>query len=199
MKKLIVVPQSKKERTYTISSPGDYVFFLMNAQGKLIVNIKGAKANAYIFGMYVGRKTDTFQIQTVQHHLVGNNISDLFVKGVFFDKSRFEYEGLIRIEKGANGSHAYQKNQNFVMSDKCFVDSRPFLEILANDVFCTHGSTTGKPNQEELYYLMTRGLSKKNAESLLIEGFFNEVFWRMEDIIPEKKVRALKTKAMAML
>src|SRR3990167_1751845 len=94
---------------------------------------------------------------------------------VFYDESKFIYQGLIRIEKEAQKSKAYQKNQNLMMSDKCFVDSRPFLEILANDVYCTHGSTTGKLNQNEIYYLMTRSLDKNSAKKLLVDGFIQEI------------------------
>ncbi|MEK7177659.1 MAG: SufD family Fe-S cluster assembly protein, partial [Patescibacteria group bacterium] len=73
-------------------------------------------------------------------------------------------------------SHAYQKNKNLILSSGVYVDSRPFLEILANDVFCTHGSTTGKINEESLFYLKSRGLNQKMAEELYISGFIQEIF-----------------------
>ena len=114
-------------------------------------------------------------METIQRHIAPESTSNLLIKGVFYDESKFIYQGLIRIEKEAQKSHAYQKNQNIIMSDKCFIDSRPFLEILANDVFCTHGSTTGKLNQKQIYYLQTRMLDKSAAEKLIIDGFIREI------------------------
>src|SRR3989338_1146295 len=107
---------------------------------------------------------------------------NLFIRGVFFDESKFLYQGLIRIEKNAQKSHAYQKNQNLIMSKNCFVDSRPFLEILANDVFCTHGSTTGGLNEEQLYFLQSRGLEKAQAAELLVLGFVDDLLGKMRDL-----------------
>ena len=97
------------------------------------------------------------------------------IKGVFDGSSRFIYQGLIKIEKSGQKSHAYQKNKNLILSSGVYVDSRPFLEILANDVFCTHGSTTGKINEESLFYLKSRGIDQKNAEQLYVSGFIQEV------------------------
>ena len=131
-------------------------------------------------GVYIGKGKDEFSLSTVQHHKVGESVSDLLVKGVFTDQARFFYQGLIRIEKEAQKSHAYQKNQNLVLSPKVFVESRPFLEILANDVFCTHGSTTGQLSKDELFYLKARGIDEEKAKKLLVEGFIKEVFDKME-------------------
>ena len=119
---------------------------------------------------------------------MGNSISDLLVKGVFFDDSKFIYEGLIKIDKKAQKSNAYQKNQNLVMSGEVFIDSRPYLEILANDVRCTHGSTTGKLDEEQLYYLQSRGIDYNKAEKLLIEGFVGDVFNKMKELGVEKSL-----------
>ena len=95
---------------------------------------------------------------------------------------------MIGLEKSAQKSHAYLKNQNLIMSDKSFVDSRPFLEILANDVFCTHGSTTGRLNEEQIYYLQTRNLEKKQAEDLLIKGFISEILDKISMYEPKKRL-----------
>jgi Fe-S cluster assembly protein SufD len=107
-----------------------------------------------MFGLFEGKSQDDFQIETVQHHLAQGSTSNLLIKGVFAESSRFDYSGLIRIEKEGQQSHAYQKNQNLLLSPDSFVQSKPFLEILANDVFCTHGSTTGKLNEEQIFYII---------------------------------------------
>src|SRR3989338_9834417 len=169
----------EKKDKYLVDTPGRHIFFISNYSGTINIDIDSINAEVYIYGVYIGRNKDHFKLNTIQHHLSGNNISDLLVKGVFFDESKFIYEGLIRIDKNAQKSNAYQKNQNLIMSPSVFVDSRPFLEILANDVRCTHGSTTGKLDQEQLYYLQTRGLSVDIAQKVLIDGFIKDVFDRM--------------------
>lgn len=177
--KFINVSKENKEK-YLVKTPGKHIFYLHNFSGELNIAIESKDAEVYIFGIYIGRGAANFKVNTIQNHKVGENVSDLLIKGVFFDESKFIYEGLIRIEKKAQKSNAYQKNQNLMMSPKVFVDSRPFLEILANDVRCTHGSTTGKLDAEQIYYLQSRGLNIKKAEKVLIEGFVEDVFNKIE-------------------
>lgn len=164
-----------KSQKITLKKSGKFVVFLHNLSGKFSFELKEKNIDLDIYGLFVGKKKDIFNIETIQHHIAPECTSNLLIKGVFYDESKFIYQGLIRLEKSAQKSHAYQKNQNLIMSDKCFVDSRPFLEILANDVFCTHGSTTGRLNDEVLYYLQSRAIEKKRAEQLLIDGFINEI------------------------
>ena len=164
-----------KSNQLNFTKPGKYVVFFKNLSGKFIFDLKVKGIDLQILGLYVGKNKDRFTLETIQRHIAPGSKSNLLIKGVFYDESKFIYQGLIRIEKEAQKSKAYQKNQNLIMSEKCFVDSRPFLEILANDVFCTHGSTTGKLNQKEIYYLQTRSLDRKSAERLLIDGFVQEI------------------------
>lgn len=172
----------KNSAKYTITKQGKHVFFLNNYSGALKIDILSEGAEVYICGIYIGRGTDAFNVKTIQKHSAKKTISDLYIKGVFFDTSKFLYEGLIRIEKGANQSNAYQKNQNIILSPDAYVDSRPFLEINAHDVRCTHGSTTGRLNRDDILYVQNRGLNSKQAQALLIEGFVNDVFNRLSEI-----------------
>lgn len=165
----------EKKDKIIIKKSGKYIVFFQNLSGKFSFELKEKGINLQIFGLFIGKNKDRFEIETIQHHVAPNSTSNLLIKGIFYDESKFIYQGLIRIEKQAQKSHAYQKNQNLILSDGCFVDSRPFLEILANDVFCTHGSTTGKLNQNQIYYLQTRTLDKKSAEKLLVGGFIQEI------------------------
>jgi Fe-S cluster assembly protein SufD len=164
-----------KEKKLVFDKPGNYLVYFENISGNLIFDIATSNINLNIYGLYVGRKKDEFKISTTQHHRAPSSTSNLLIKGVFYDSAKFFYRGLIRIEKKGQKSHAYQKNQNLLLSKDCFVDSRPNLEILANDVFCTHGSTTGRPDKEVIYYMTTRGINKKQAEKLLVKGFIDEV------------------------
>ncbi len=159
----------------SFDKPGDYVVFFENLSGELVFDINASNVNLNIYGLYVGNKSDDFKVNTVQVHRAPSSTSNLLIKGVFYGSSKFYYRGLIRIEKDAQKSHAYQKNQNLTLSKDCFIDSRPYLEILANDVFCTHGSTTGRLDKEQMFYTKSRGLEEKEAEKLLVEGFIDEI------------------------
>lgn len=169
----------KKNNTLVFKKPGKYIVFFQNLSGELNFEIKASKADVDIYGLYTGKNDDNFIIKTKQHHVAPNAKSNLLIKGIFNDNSSFHYEGLIKIEKKAQKSHAYQKNQNIILSDGVFVRSEPFLEILANEVFCTHGSTTGKLNEDSIYYLTTRGLQKKEARRLLLNGFMQDIYQRL--------------------
>ncbi|OGK40072.1 hypothetical protein A3F34_01520 [Candidatus Roizmanbacteria bacterium RIFCSPHIGHO2_12_FULL_44_10] len=181
MVKLIKVKENSKG-SYRITKSGRHVFLLENYSGTFSVDIESENSEVYIFGLYIGKDQDHFNLNTIQRHVVGNSVSDLLIKGVFFGESKFLYEGLIRIEKKAQKSNAYQKNQNLILSDKVFVDSRPFLEILANDVRCTHGSTTGKISQEQIFYLQARGLDGAEAQKLIVAGFTDEIFIKIASL-----------------
>ena len=172
--KLINLNKEKKE-TLIFNKRGSYVVFFKNLSGEFNFRIEAENVNLEIYGLYIGKGNDQFTIKTTQHHIAPNSSSNLLVKGVFFDQTKFFYRGLVRIEKGAQKSYAYQKNQNLILSSDVDIDSKPDLEILANDVFCTHGSTTGYLNDEEIFYLKSRGLNDSQAKDLLIEGFVGEI------------------------
>ena len=173
-----------KETKLIFDRPGDYTVFFYNLSGEFDFKIKSSGINLDIYGLFIGNKADNFQLKTNQYHIAPNSTSNLLIKGVFDDQSQFIYQGLIKIEKTGQKSHAYQKNKNLILSEKVYVDSRPFLEILANDVFCTHGSTTGKINEESLFYLKSRGLSQKIAEKLYVSGFIQEIIDKIKVIKP---------------
>ena len=87
---------------------------------------------------------------------------------------------MIRVENEAQQTNAYQENRNLMLSPKAHADSIPGLEILANDVRCTHGSTTGQVDREQLFYLMARGLSRQEAERIIVRGFFQDILDRID-------------------
>jgi len=175
MRRLIINLNNKKENNLIFDKSGNYLVFFKNLSGEFNFRIEAENVNLEIYGLFIGKNNDQFTIKTIQHHIVPNSSSNLLIKGVFFDQAKFFYRGLVRIEKGAQKSHAYQKNKNLVLSDNVDIDSKPDLEILANDVFCTHGSTTGYLSKDEIFYLKSRGLKENQAKDLLIEGFINEI------------------------
>jgi len=183
MKNFINLNKTKQTKLI-FNKSGNYTVFFYNLSGEFDFQIKASGVNLDILGLFVGKKSDQFELKTNQYHIAPNSISNLLIKGVFDDQSKFVYQGLIKIEKSGQKSHAYQKNKNLILSEKVYVDSRPFLEILANDVFCTHGSTTGKINEESLFYLKSRGLDQKTAEKLYVSGFIQEIIDKIKVIKP---------------
>lgn len=182
--KVVLINKLVKDKEYFVGDQEKktFVIFLTgdkDQNGEVKIIIKGRNAEVVILGIIIGTGQQKINLYTLQDHLERESVSDLLIKSVLFDEARLNYSGLIKIEKNAQKSNAYQKNQNLLLSPHSWADSRPKLEILANDVRCTHGATIGKIDPNQLYYLMSRGLNEKDATKLLIEGFFNEVLWRI--------------------
>ena len=148
-------------------------------------NMNGQGARAYVNGFMFGDARQHFHLHTLQRHLQPNCTSDLLIKCCLKDKARSVYQGLIQVAVGAQKTDAYQANRNLLLSDQARADSIPGLEILANDVRCTHGATLGYVDPEHLYYLMARGLPSTEAQRLIVEAFFEPVIER----IPLETVR----------
>src|SRR3989344_619442 len=138
----------------------------------LTVELTGRRAEAQILGILIGRKQNEILLHTLQEHKASQTMSDLHIKSILFDRSELKHEGAIRIEKAAQQSNAYQRNDNLLLSGEAKAESKPALEILANEVRCTHGATLGKIDPEELFYLESRGLNKLKAQKIIIEGYF---------------------------
>ncbi|MFZ2026094.1 MAG: SufD family Fe-S cluster assembly protein [Microgenomates group bacterium] len=177
---LITITENNTQLTF--DTPGSYAVFFKNISGTLSCTITSPKVELFMFGLYDMDKEKKYTIHTEQIHIAPGSYSDLFLLSVMKDTSSLAFAGKIRIEKDAQKSHAYQKNQNLILSPDAFVDSRPILEILADDVFCTHGSTTGPLSKEQLLYLQIRGIDRLPAEQLLIEGFKNQVYDRIKQL-----------------
>jgi Fe-S cluster assembly protein SufD len=156
------------------------------------MHLDGEGSEGKFSGCYFGNETQHFDFHTFQNHIVGHSLSDLLFKGALRGRARTVYQGLIKVHKNAQRSDAYQANRNLILSDKARADSIPSLEIEANDVRCTHGATVGQVDNEQLFYLMARGLNRHEAERLIIAGFFEPVLER----IPAESLRALVTEAV---
>ncbi len=148
-------------------------------------DLAGSGAQAFVHGFMFGDRRQHFHLHTLQRHLVDHTTSDLLIKGCLKDRARSVYQGLIQVSEGAQRTDAYQANRNLLLSDQARADSIPGLEILANDVRCTHGATIGHVDEEQMYYLMSRGLPRLEAQRLIVEGFFVPVL----DRIPLESVR----------
>jgi Fe-S cluster assembly protein SufD len=147
--------------------------------------MEGTGSTAYLQGIFFTGNTQHISNHTLQFHRNTQTTSDLLYKGGLTGKSRSVYEGLIKVARGAQQTDAYQANRNLMLSKKAHADSIPQLEIEANDVRCTHGSTTSQLDEEELFYLMSRGIRRDDAVRVIVEGFFAPVL----DRIPLREVR----------
>ena len=137
--------------------------------------IEGAGADVKMYSLTVAEKNQEFDQRTFQTHNANNAVSDLLYKNALLDKSRSIFSGLIKVAEGAQQTDAYQTNRNLLLDPRAEANALPGLEILANDVRCSHGATTGNVDEEELFYIMQRGISRRVAMQLMVFGFFEEI------------------------
>ena len=161
----------------------------------LNARLRGPGANSDMLGLYFGDGSQHFDFNTSQDHLVENTASDLLYKGALDGSSRSVFRGIIRVHPGAQRTDAYQTNRNLLLSPKAHADSLPNLEIQADDVKCSHGATVGELDAEARFYLMSRGLSRVQAERLVVLGFLGEVLARLPlGGVSEKVTRVIEQK-----
>jgi Fe-S cluster assembly protein SufD len=153
-----------------------------SGKGKIRIqnDLAGPGATSRVTGAYFADREQHLDYDTFQEHIAPNTTSDFAFKGALRDSASAVWRGMIRVEEDAQKTNAYQENRNLHLSKSAHADSIPGLEILANDVRCTHGATLGQVDREQLFYLMARGLSRAEAERLIVRGFFQDVLDRIE-------------------
>ena len=149
------------------------------------ITLAGTNCEASLYGAWVLRGVKQAHVNIVMEHQQPHCKSTQCFKGVLHDVSRSSFEGKILVRQAAQKTEAYQVNNNLVLSDKAIADSKPNLEIFADDVKATHGATVGRLDEEQLFYLRTRGFSLEAARETLLKGFYNEII----DRIPIHSVR----------
>jgi Fe-S cluster assembly protein SufD len=145
----------------------------------------GEGSDARLAGLCLGEGKQHYDVQTLQDHIAPGAVSDLLYRVAVAGRSRSVYAGLIRVEEGAQKTNAYVQNRNLLLSPTAKSDSNPTLEILANDVRCTHGSTAGRIDDNQLFYCESRGIGREQGRRLIVEGFFADVI----DSFPEGELR----------
>ncbi len=143
-------------------------------------DLNGRGATSRVTGAYFADGTQHLDYDTFQEHIAPDCESDFAFKGALRDDATAVWRGMIRVEKDAQKTNAYQECRNLMLSPTTHAVPIPGLEILANDVRCTHGATVGRVNREDLFYLMSRGLKRPEAERLIVRGFFQDVLDRIE-------------------
>jgi len=139
----------------------------------------GEGGRSDLLAVAVAKYQQEFDARTLQDHISPRTASDLLYKNALDDRARTIFGGLIRVEPHAHFTDAYQKVRNLLLSDDAEANSMPGLEILADNVRCTHGATSGQIDEDELFYLRTRGISTRVAQRLLVTGFLDEVIQRL--------------------
>ncbi|MCJ7831964.1 MAG: Fe-S cluster assembly protein SufD, partial [Actinobacteria bacterium] len=150
---------------------------LARAEAETILAEQGASSE--MLGLFFADGSQHFDHRSEQDHSAPNCTSDLLYKGALRDESRAVYSGWVHVRPGAQRTEAMQTNRNIVLSDRAKADSIPNLEIEANDVRCGHAASVGPVEEETLFYLMSRGIPRAEAERLIVFGFFQEVLDRI--------------------
>jgi Fe-S cluster assembly protein SufD len=188
----------------TAARDSDARSFILNTGGKWVrtesvSHVTGEGANVNLLSASIPGEGQEFDQRTYQFHKAQHTTSDLLYKNALFDKSRTIFSGLIIVGEGAHHTDAYQTCRNLLMNPEVEANSLPGLEINADQVKCSHGSTSGQIEREELFYLLARGIPEKAARKLITGGFLEEVFERfgheavriLADEIMEEKFRQL--------
>jgi len=158
-------------------------------------DLAGEGATSRVTGAYFTDGDQHLDYDTFQLHVAPNTTSDFAFKGALRDTSTAVWRGMIRVEKDAQKTNAYQENRNLMLSPTTHAVPIPGLEILANDVRCTHGATVSRVDREELFYAMARGLSRGDAERLIVRGFFQDILDRIEfEAVRESLANALEAR-----
>jgi Fe-S cluster assembly protein SufD len=137
--------------------------------------LQASGAQSDVLGVVLGSGDERFHFNTVQEHNAPDTTSNINYRVAVKDNSASVYQGIIRVDKTAQRTDAYQSNKNLILGGDATADSVPKLEILANDVKCSHGATVGPVDKEQLFYLRSRGLTPAEAEELVVLGFFRQV------------------------
>jgi Fe-S cluster assembly protein SufD len=160
-------------RSAAIALGGDY------ARLRSESTLAGRGAESNLLAVYFGDYTQMLDFRTLQDHAAPNTHSNLLFKGAVEDEARSVYSGMIRIREDAAKAEAYQTNRNLVLTEGAGAESIPNLEILNNDVKCSHASAVGSIDPDQLYYLESRGVPPEEAERLIVLGFFDDVLDRL--------------------
>lgn len=163
----------------------------LNVRGEHFSRLTGAGGRSDMLCITTAEGEQVFDLRTLQEHQAPNTYSDLLYKNTLNGESKTVFSGLIKVDPGAHGTDAYQKVRNLLLDERAEADSMPGLEILADEVKCSHGATTGQIDAEELFYLQARGIPAEMAKRLMVGGFLQEAAQRLELPVIEAHVAKL--------
>lgn len=184
--------QNEGDKGYSINTNqvnvqryGHYNHTTVTLSGQVVRNnhnvvLLGENCEAHLNGLFSAKGTQLIDNHTLVDHQVPNCESNELYKGIANDKSTGVFNGKIFVRKDAQKTNAYQSSKNILLSDDATIDTKPQLEIYANDVKCSHGTSTGKIDEEALFYLNARGIGKESAKKMLLSSFAQEVINKIE-------------------
>ena len=155
------------------------------------IDLEGPGAEAHLKGLYLCNSNEDVKIRVVMHHKAPGCKSTQLFNGIAGGRSHFHFDGVIVVAPGADGTEAYQENHNIVLTEEAKVETKPQLEIYADDVKCSHGATTGRLGEDELFYMRSRGIPEKEARTLQMLSFLSPV-------IPEDRKEEIETAVRAL-
>lgn len=153
--------------------------------------LAGRGAKITFLALLLGKDSQNLHLQTNVYHQYPGTRSDVIVRSALTDKAQVNFEGLVKIEKGAKGTKAWLAAHILLLSSKAKGQAIPSLEILENDIKAGHATTVGRVNELELFYLMSRGLSKQLAKKLIVEGFLQTMLEKFPPDLTEKAQKGL--------
>ena len=168
-------------RTHILQSDASRVnSFTISLNGKIVRNnlqlsLNGEGCESHMYGLYLLNGDTLVDNHTVADHQKPNSFSNELYKGIIDDRAKGVFNGKIYVRPNAQKTNAFQSNRNILLSDSAKINTKPQLEIWADDVKCSHGCTSGQLDEEALFYLQTRGISKSNAQAMLLYAFAGEV------------------------
>lgn len=150
-----------------------------NGKVRMTTNLAGRGSEARVTGGYAGGSGQHLDFDTLQEHAAEDTVSDLAFRGVLADRSTAVWRGMIKVDEGAQRTDAFQECRNMLLSPDAHADAIPGLEILADDVACTHAAAIAQVDTDQLFYLESRGLSEEDSRSLVVEGFLQALVERL--------------------
>ena len=166
-------------------------------RNNLHLDLNGSNTESHLYGLYLAGTSQLADNHTTVNHLFPNCLSNELYKGVMLDSARCVFSGRIFVDQDAQKTNAFQQNNNMLLSDTAVIDSKPQLEIFADDVKCSHGSTVGSLNKEALFYLQSRGIGETAARNLMVKAFAFDVTNKIQIPAVREYVEKLITRKMA--
>lgn len=175
-----ILSQRNDVRHFTVNTGSKMNSVAISLNGGMVRNdptvfINGENAEVHLNGLFIVKENHHTDNHTMVEHRAPNCFSNELYKGVIADNATGVFNGKILVYRDAQKTNAYQSNKNILMGDKATINTKPQLEIYADDVRCTHGTSTGKLNEEALFYMRSRGLNEKLAKNILLQSFAKEV------------------------
>lgn len=155
------------------------------------VIIDGPSCNVELSGLYISKDEDKVDFHILMRHNCGGSISRQLFKGIVSGKARVGFDGLIYVARDAQKTKAYQENHTILLSPDARIETRPQLEIYADDVECSHGATTGFLREDELFYMRSRGIPEAEARRLQIISFLSPVLEKLPEELRQKVYESL--------